>query len=196
MTEHNDSPDDAPQTAPQSPPSQPAYGTPMPPMSPMAPMPPAAPESAAPAGPPPSQVVNASRLLLASAGLGVIGIIVLLASKSTIRHAILKKNPTYDNAKLNTVTNAAVVTDIVFAVIFIALYVWLSRQLLKAKNWARITAIVFAALGVLFGLISFANPTAAATKVLEVVTLLIDLGILVLLLQKPSAAFFGRARRR
>lgn len=175
---------------------EPSHLPPVPPrpVAPMAPMTPMAPPVSVPTGPAPKQVVSAARLMWASAALGVVGVIVLLFSKNSIRSAVLKKNPSYDTDKLNTVVNAAVVTDVVGALLFVVLYVWLSRQLLKGRNWARMTALVFAGLGVLFGLLSLANPTAAATRVLELVTVVIDLGIIYFLVQKPSVQFFRPLR--
>lgn len=170
---------------------------PRPPIAPIAPMAPMAqmgPPSSVPTGPAPEPVVNAARLMWVSAALGVVGVIVLLFSKNSIRAAVLKKNPSYDTDKLNTVVNAAVVTDVVGALLFVVLYVWLSRQLLKGRNWARMTALVFAGLGALFGLLSLANPTATATRVLELVTVVIDLGIIYFLVQKPSVQFFRPLR--
>ncbi|MGH8889440.1 MAG: hypothetical protein ACRDV3_06715 [Acidothermaceae bacterium] len=162
--------------------------------SPMAPVGPQYAQPMGPVGPAPKPVANAAMLMLVSAALGLIGVIVLYASKSSLRTAILKKNPSYDPTKLNTAVNAALVVATVFAVIFIVLYVWLSRQLLKGKNWARIVTWIITALGVLSALTSLANPTAALTRVFDLIAGVIDIAIIVLLLQKPSNAFFRRVR--
>ena len=96
------------------------YGAPMQPAGYGAPPP--------PVGPAPSSVVNATRLMFVSAALGVIGLIVLLASKNSLRDQVAKKNPEYDAHKLDTVVNAAVAVGIVLGVIFIVLYVLLALQ--------------------------------------------------------------------
>jgi hypothetical protein len=170
-------------------PPPPAYGAPMPPMAPIG-SEFAAP--GAPVGPAPKPVATAAMLLLVSAALGVIGVVVLWASKSSLRDAIAKKNPSFDADKLNTAVNAAAIAASVFAVIFVVLFVWLSRQLTKGKNWARIVTWILAGLGVISALTSLANPNAALTRAFDLLGGVIDLSILVLLLQKPSNDFFRR----
>ena len=160
--------------------------------SPMAPVGPPYATSTVPAGPAPKPVANAATLMLVSAALGLIGIIVLYANKSALRTAIIKKNPGFDATKINTAVNAAIATATVFGIIFIALYVWLSRQLLKGKNWARIVTWIITALGVLSALSTLAAPAASLTRVFDLIAGVIDLAIIVLLLQKPSNAFFRR----
>jgi len=46
-----------------------------------------------PAGPPPAPVVNAFRLMLVSAALGVISLVVALGTKSSLRATIRDKYP-------------------------------------------------------------------------------------------------------
>jgi hypothetical protein len=161
-----------------------AYGAPMPPAGYGAPPP--------PAGPPPSSVVNATRLMFVSAALGVIGLIVLLASKSSLRDQIAKKNPDYDAHKLDTVVNAAVAVGIVFGVIFIVLYVLLALQVQKGKNWARVITWIIAALGVLSALASLAQTTTGGSRVASLVGGVVDLAIIILLAQKASNDYFRK----
>jgi hypothetical protein len=169
-------------------PPLPAYGAPMAPVDPAYAMPPA------PVGPPPRQVSAAATLLLVNAALGVVGIIVLFASKHALRASIVKKNPSFDSTKVNTAVNAALVFGTVVAVILIALYVWLSRQLLKAKQWARVTTWVLSGLAVLFTLLSLASPQAAGPRASNLVGAALAAAIIILLAQRPSNEFF-RARR-
>ena len=147
-----------------------------------------------PAGPPPSSVVNATRLMFVSAGLGVIGLIVLLASKSTLRDEIAKKNPGYDAHKLDTVVNAAVAVGITFGVIFIVLYVLLALQVKKGKNWARVVTWILAALGVLSALSSLAQTNTGGSRAASLIGGVVDLAIIILLLQKPSNDYFRKPK--
>jgi hypothetical protein len=173
--------------APPVEPGPPPYGAPMPPVDQNQY---AVPRG--PVGPPPSSVVNATRLMFVSAALGVIGLIVLLASKSNLRDEIAKKNPSYDAHKLDTVVNAAVAIGITFGVIFIVLYVLLALQVKKGKNWARIVTWVLAALGVLSALSSLAQTNTGGSRAASLVGGVVDLAIIVLLAQKPSNDYFRK----
>lgn len=155
-----------------------------------APMPPVQPGSVAPLGPPPPSVVNAVRLMIVGAALSAIGIIVLLTTKSSMRTAIAKKNPSFDAHKLDTTVNAAIAISTVFGIIFLVLYVLLALQVRKGKNWARIVTMVITAIGVLSALASFAQPAPAISHIFGTVSGLIDLAIIVLLVQ--SKQYFRR----
>ncbi|HET9187706.1 MAG TPA: hypothetical protein VFN80_07120 [Acidothermaceae bacterium] len=160
------------------------YGAPMQPAGYGAPPP--------PVGPAPSSVVNATRLMFVSAALGVIGLIVLLASKNSLRDQVAKKNPEYDAHKLDTVVNAAVAVGIVLGVIFIVLYVLLALQVQKGKNWARIVTWVLAAIGVLSALASLAQTNTGGSRATGLIGGVIDLAIIILLAQKASNDYFRR----
>jgi hypothetical protein len=175
--------------APPVAPGPPSYGAPMQPVDQnQYGAPPA------PVGPPPSSVVNATRLMFVSAALGVIGLIVLLASKSSLRDQVAKKNPSYDAHKLDTVVNAAVAIGITFGVIFIVLYVLLALQVKKGKNWARIVTWILAALGVISALSSLAQTNTGGSRAASLVGGVVDLAIIILLLQKPSNDYFRKPR--
>lgn len=143
-------------------------------------------------GPAPAPVRNSVRLMLVQAGLSVLGFIVLLATKDTLRNEIAKKNTGYDTAKLDDVVNAAVSIGIVIGIVFTVLYVLLALQVGKGKNWARIVTWVLASLGVLAGLASLAQPEPALSRILSIIGLLIDIAIIVLLAQRQSNEYFRR----
>jgi hypothetical protein len=140
----------------------------------------------------PAPVTNAVRLMFTQAGLSVLGFIVLLATKDTLRKEILKKNSDYSAQKLDDVVNAAIAIGIVIGIIFTVLYVLLALQVGKGKNWARVVTWVLAGLGVLSGLVSLTQPEPALSRVLSIIGLLIDIAIIAFLLQKPSNEYFRR----
>ena len=158
-----------------------------------APMPSEPGRAPATAGAAPSSVRNAVTLMYVRAALGVVGIVILLATKDTLKKDLLKKNPTADAAKLDSLFNTAIAAGIVGAVVFLVLYVLLAMQVAKGKQWARIVTLVLAALGVLSMLVSFASTMPALSHVISVVSGLLDLAILVLLLTGGSGAYFRRA---
>jgi hypothetical protein len=140
----------------------------------------------------PAPVTNAVRLMFTQAGLSVLGFIVLLATKDTLRKEILKKNSDYSAQKLDDVVNAAIAIGIVIGIIFTVLYVLLALQVGKGKNWARIVTWVLAGLGAVAGLASLGQPEPALSRVLSIIGLIIDIAIIVLLMQKPSNEYFRR----
>jgi len=141
-------------------------------------------------GPAPASVLNAVRLMFIRAALGVVGLIVLLATKDTLKKAILKKNPTADASRLDSLLNSAIAVGIVVGIIFIVLYVLLALQVRKGKNWARIVTWVLAGLGILGALASLAQPEPALSRLVTFVGAVLDIAIIVFLAQRPSNDFF------
>ncbi len=154
---------------------------------------PAAPAGGAPGVPTeaPAPVKNAVLLMYIRAALGVISLIVLLATKNSLKDQIRKNNSNYDADKLDSVVNAAVVIGVVLGIIFIVLYVLLAMQVAKGKNWARIVTWVISAIGVLSLLGTLSNSTAIS-KILTVVSGLISIAIIVLLAMGPSNQYFSK----
>ncbi len=144
-------------------------------------------------GPAPAPVENAVRAMFARAALGVLGLIVLLATKSTLKEQIRKNNLDVSAARLDTLTNSAITIGTVIGLIFIVLYVLLALQVRKGKSWARIVTWVLAGLGVLGAFASLAQAQPALSRVLAILAGLLDIAIIVLLAQRPSNEFFRRS---
>ena len=159
------------------------------------PMPPPPPPGYGPPvqkGPAPSTVVNAVRLMFVNAGLSVLGIIVLLATKNDLRKAVRDNNTGASDTRINDLVNAAITVGIVIAVVLIVLYVLLALQVRKGKNWARIVTWVFAGLGVFGNISNLIQPGSALTKVTAAIGLVIDIGIIVLLASSRSHPYFRK----
>ncbi|MGI8881710.1 MAG: hypothetical protein ACR2KJ_14640 [Jatrophihabitans sp.] len=148
-----------------------------------------APAPGVPAAAPPP-VKNAVLLMYIRAGLGVISLIALFATKSSLKKQIAKDH-SYDADKLNSLVNTAIVIGAVLGVIFIVLYVLLAMQVAKGKNWARIVTWVVSAIGVLSLLGALGNSTAF-TKILSIIGGLLSIAIIVLLAMGPSNQYFAR----
>jgi hypothetical protein len=153
-------------------------------------MPPAVYGQPEPVGPAPSSVMYAVRLMFVAAALGLVSLVVALSTKSTLRAAIAKKNPDFDSQKLNTAVNVAIGAGVVFGIVFVVLFVLLALQVRKGKNWARVVTWVITGLGIVSALASLGQTVAAASRAVGLVSGLLDVAIVVLLLQKPSNAFF------
>jgi hypothetical protein len=141
-------------------------------------------------GPAPSSVVNAVRLMFVGAVLALAYLIVVVTTKSALRSAIAKKDPSFDSHKLDTVVNVSTVSALVVGVIYLVLFILLALQLPTGKNWARVITWVVNALVIVGGLASLGQAIAPATLVVSLIRAAIGVAIVVLLLQKPSNEFF------
>ena len=143
-------------------------------------------------GPPPAPVLNAVRAIFVSVALSLIGVVVTLTSQDSIRATLEKSSPTYSQATIDTAMTFTIVVAVGFGILFNVLWVLLALQLRKGKNWARIVTFVFLGLGLLFGLIGLAQPAAAITRGLGLISLVLEVVIIVLLAQRPAAEYFKR----
>ncbi|PZS33331.1 MAG: hypothetical protein DLM59_06625 [Pseudonocardiales bacterium] len=154
------------------------------------PMPSAAAPGPAVRGPAPGSVVTAVRLMYAGAALGIVSIIVLLATKATLKQQIADNSPKLTAKEVDTALAIGVAFTVVVSLIVTVLYILLALQVGKGKGWARIVTLVLSGLGVLFGLAGFAQPAPAASRIVGIVGLLVDIAILVFLLRPDSNAYF------
>jgi len=149
-------------------------------------------ESAQPAhaGPAPASVIHAVRLMFVGAALGVAYLVVVLSTRSTLRAAIAKKDPSFDAHKLDSVVNVSTVSALGVGVVYLVLFVLLALQLPRGKNWARVVTWVINGLVIIGGLASVGQPIADATLVVSLIRAVIGLAIVLLLLQRSSNEFF------
>ncbi len=142
-------------------------------------------------GPVPSSVLTAQKLMFIRAGLGLIGLIVALATKGSLKTQIRKNNPDFDAAKLDTAVNVAITFAVVVGLVFLVLYILLALQVGKGKNWARIVTFVLATIGVLGALAGLAQNGTALSKVLALIGGVLDLAVIILLARGESSRFFS-----
>lgn len=146
-----------------------------------------------PSGAPPPSVDNAVKLMLVRAALSLVGLLLTVSNKGSLKDAIHKASPNLDPGQVDTAVNVAVTGSIVVGLVVTVLYVLLALQVRKGKSWARIVTLVFAGLSVLFGLVSLVSLRSAApaiSHVFQVVLLAVDIAIVVLLTRGPSTAYF------
>ncbi len=144
-------------------------------------------------GPAPAPVLTAVKLMFVRAVLGLLSLLTLFATKSSLKAQILKANPTADTSKIDTLLSAAIGVSVVIGLVFVVLYVLLALQVRNGRNWARIVTWVVAGLGVLSGLASMMQPAPALTRVLTLIAVVLDIAVIVLLAQRPSGAYFKPA---
>jgi uncharacterized membrane protein len=141
--------------------------------------------------PAPTSVINAVRLMFLTTAFLVVSVIVTLATKSHLRHVVADRHPDYTSSHLDNVVNAAVISAVVFGVIFIAAYIALALRVRAGRNWARITTIVLAGLGILGALGGLAGSNRTTTSVLlNLLTLALNGSVIFLLARKESSDFF------
>ena len=138
----------------------------------------------------PAPVANAVRLMFARVAISVIDIVVVIATKNTLKREILDKHPEYSASKLNNAVNAGIAVGVVIGIIFIVLYTLLALQVQKGKNWARIVTWFLAGLGIIAGIGALAQTEPGVSRALALVVAVIDIAIIVLLTRPESNAFF------
>ncbi len=143
--------------------------------------------------PMPDTVHWASIAMIARTVLGVIATLVTFAQLNTIvDDAVRRRGLSVDRNAVRAGATVGAIFGLVVAVLFILL----ALQVRQGKNWARIVAIVFAALGTVGGLISIANRYGAVLTLLNLVNLALAIATLVLLLVKPSSDYFKAKSQR
>ena len=142
----------------------------------------------------PSTVRNAVLLMYIRSGLGVLGVIITLATKSSLRSTIRDQHPEYSTEKLDRLVNDAVTAGVILGIFFLVLYVLLAIQVARGRNWARIVTWVISALGVI-GLLGILGESSAASKILGVLSGLLAIAIIILLAMAPSNAYFAAGPR-
>lgn len=155
-------------------------------------MPAAPPPQPAVAGAPPPPVANAVKLMFTRAGLSLLSMLVLIGTKSSLEDQILKSNSNFTRDEVNTAATVAITVGSVIGLVVIGLYILLALQVRKGKSWARIVTWVLAGLAVLSGLAAFAQPAPVLSRLVGLVTLVVDVAIIVLLALRPSSEYFRR----
>ena len=139
---------------------------------------------------PPSTIRRAAMLMVVRAVLGVIGLVLSVATIGSLRTQIRNSQSTLSASTVNALVNTSIVVTVVLGIAFAVLYVLLSRKLLQRRNWARIVTIVLSSLGVLTLLGSLVQRQTTLGRATSVVVGLCDLAILVFVLMKPSREYF------
>jgi hypothetical protein len=147
-----------------------------------------------PGGPPqvpmPPTVHWASIAMIVRTGFSIITVLIILARLDTIADDVVSRSGNIDR----NAARAAVVLGAVIALIISVLLLGLAVMVRRGRNWARIVAIVLAALGILGGLFSYGQPYGGVITALDTVDLLLAIATLVLLVMPQSSEYF-RARR-
>lgn len=143
-------------------------------------------------GAPPSTVVRAVQLMFAVAALSVVGLLLLFATQDELRAQIAASQPGVSASALDTAVTAATVGSVIFGLLVVGLYVFLALKVRAGRSWARITTLVLTALSVLATLATLGQPQPSLSRILSLITVVLSVGIVVLLMRRPSADYFRR----
>jgi hypothetical protein len=145
----------------------------------------------------PSTVQNAVYLMYAGAALGILGMLVSLLTLDSMRRQIEEQlaaqGGTVDQSLVDTSVTIGVVVGVVFGLIGAGLWIMNAVFCGRGANWSRILSTVFAGILVLSSLFTFFQPGTAFTKIITALTLVVGIGAVVLLWQRPSNEFFQQA---
>jgi hypothetical protein len=143
----------------------------------------------------PAAVRNAAWAMYAGAVASVVrGVIYLVTARAT-KAALEHRFPRLSAAHITTLTHAMVIAGSVSGVIGAAAFVWIALECVQGKNWARITATVFCALGILGAFVGLAGGRSPAAVIMGFVVAGIGLLSVCLLWQRSSNAYYENTRR-
>ena len=141
---------------------------------------------------PPSSVRNAVKLMYAGAGLSAIVVIVILASLSGLKAAIVAKYPHYSAAKVHT-TEVGIIADyVIYGLLAVGLWLWMAWANRGGRNWARIVSAVFFGFNTLNLVGSLLQPHAIVALIVGVAVWLVGGGAILLLFSRESNPYFEK----
>jgi len=140
--------------------------------------------------PPPRCVLNAVRLMYAGAALELLALIIAVATRASLKWAILARHPFYNPAQVHHAEVARAVPLVVGALVATGLWLWMAWANSRGRNWARVLSAVFFGINTFDLFISFFVVRATATMIVGVVIWLVGLVAIVLLFSTESAPFF------
>jgi uncharacterized membrane protein YhaH (DUF805 family) len=130
----------------------------------------------------------------------VILIVVEFVTVHATKAALGRRYPRLSASELTTVTHFTVISKAVVALIVAGLFVWIARKCMDGRNWARITATVLCALGILDALLALTVPHlraggSSADLILSFSIAGIGLISICILWQRSSNTYFRQLRR-
>jgi hypothetical protein len=142
----------------------------------------------------PPAVRNAAWVMYAGAAASVARGVIYLVTERAAKVALEHRFPRLSASNITTLTHATVIAGAVAGVVGAAAFVWIALECMQGKNWARITATVFCALGILGAFVGLGEGRSPASVIMGFVVAGIGLLSVCLLWQRRSNAFFGNAR--
>ncbi len=144
----------------------------------------------------PRSVTRAAQVMYVGVAASLVGIVIDLLLRHTIRTAIAQHSSTMTAAGVNDTYHAELAVLVVFGLIGAGLWFWMARSCLAGKSWARVTSTVFFGIDTLFVLIGTALAGGGGvTRIYGFLIWVIGLVAIVFLWQRPSSDYFRGAPR-
>src|ERR1700742_1996052 len=149
-----------------------------------------------PASAAPQSVLRAVRVMYVGLAASLLGILVDMTTLSATRSEIIKQNPKFTTAQINSAEHLEIGLFIPGGLIGAALWLWMAQSCRAGKAWARVVSTVVFGIDRLSVLAGAATvPGGGLTRIYGFVTWAIGLVAIFLLWQRSSSDYFRSARR-
>ena len=145
----------------------------------------------------PQSVIRASQAMYVGAAASLIGIVITILFRHSLRTAILDRNHTLTTAQLNDAYHVGLGVAIAVGLIGVGVWIWMAQMCKAGKSWARILSTVLFGLQTINLAAGAAVPGGASTttRIYGIVIWLIGLVAVIFLWQRPSSEYFKGAPR-
>jgi hypothetical protein len=144
----------------------------------------------------PQSILRAVRVMYVGLAASLLGVIVDLTTLSATRTEILKRNPGYTTAQLDSAEHLEIGIFIAGGLIGAALWLWMAQKCRAGKGWARVVSTVFFGIETLSVLVGVAGATGGGlSRVYGLVVWVIGLIAIIFLWQRSSSDYFRGAPR-
>jgi hypothetical protein len=140
----------------------------------------------------PQSVLRAVRVMYVGLAASLIGIAIDMTTLSSTRTAILKANPTFTTAQVNSAEHVEIGLFIASGLIGAALWLWMAQSCKAGKGWARIVSTVFFAIDTIAQFLL--GSTGGAARIYGLLVWLVGLTAVILLWQRSSSEYFRASR--
>ena len=144
----------------------------------------------------PLSVNRAAQVMYLGAVASVIGIVIDLLMRHTIRTAIVQHSSKLTAAQVNDTYHAELIVLVIFGLIGAGLWLWMARSCLAGKSWARVTSTVLFAIDTISVLLGGAAARGGGLiRFYGLILWVIGLIAIVLLWRRASSDYFRAAPR-
>ena len=144
----------------------------------------------------PQSVLRAVQVMYVGLAASLIGIIIDLTTLSSTRSEILRRNPSFTTAQVNTAEHVEIGFLIVGGLIGAALWLWMAQSCKAGKGWARVVSTVFFAIDTVSVLVGATGVQGGGVaRFYGFVVWVIGLVAIILLWQRSSSDYFRSSPR-
>ena len=143
----------------------------------------------------PQSVLRAVKVMYVGLAASLIGIVVDMTTLSSTRSAILKRNPGYTAAQLNSAEHLQIGFFIAGGIIGAALWLWMAQSCRAGKGWARVVSTVFFGIDTLSVVVGAAGVQGGGlSRIYGILVWVVGLIAIILLWQRSSSDYFRAPR--